>query len=109
MDQNQCIASAMRDQRRGHDGLSECGRGGEHACIVLGQCIKRARLLLAKFATEANRLWQTSSIFAQIVQIGCRSVIGKEPDHFIEAAARQGDVSGVQFGTGYNSRLAKCR
>ena len=109
MNKNQRIAGTTRDQRRGHNRLAECGRGGKHAGIVFGQCFERSRLLLAKFATEADRLRQAGSVFTQIVQFGSHTVIGQEPDHFVEAAARQGDVSGMQFGTGHNARLSECR
>ncbi len=66
VDQDKGIARTMPDKGRGHDGLAECGRGGKHAVVVLGQCIERERLLLAKFATKKNRLRQRGSVDTQV-------------------------------------------
>ena len=82
---------------------------GKHAVVVLYQCIECSQLLLAEFATEADRLWQGDSVFTQIVQIHARALFGKEPDRLIKTAAWQCNMPRMQFGTGHNLRLAKCR
>jgi hypothetical protein len=53
VDENECIAGPLGNQRGGHHRLAESGRGRQHAVIMRHECVERLGLRAAKRALEA--------------------------------------------------------
>lgn len=98
MNENQRVAGSMRDECGRDNRLAKGGRGGEHAVVVGNKSVKSPGLRPSQFALERNASRQRRSITAMIVQNGGRPVTLDELDSFVEAAARQSNMSRMKLG-----------
>ena len=109
MNENQCVAGAMCDECGCDNRLAKGRRGCEHAAVVGNESIESPGLWPSQSALERDAGRQRRSIIAMIVQNGDRPVTLNEFDSFVEAAARQSNMSRMELGARDDPRLAECR
>ena len=102
MHQYECIYSPLRNQPRGHHGLSEGGGGCQHARIMSEHGNRGNGLLGAQLTLEC--CFQRQAGVALVPDQRLDVQIRQSLTDFIKATARQSYVLGVILGTGNNSR-----
>ena len=105
VDEDERIAAAACDQRRGDHGLAERGRGGQHAAVVRRQRLHRCGLPVAQRAQEADRQGCAASRRSTI--LGFDAVRPEQLLRLVEASPRQPHVVRMEFGAGDDARLAE--
>ena len=89
MDKNERIASALRNQGRGHHRLAEGGRRREHAMLMRKKGLERLDLRLVQRPLKPYSARKWIADHPQIIQLNLGALASDQLNSFIEASAGQ--------------------